>query len=190
MKITGFDKEEVPKLVKHQYEHICDIKSYEEEFRVIQSEKGFDCACSGFHGICDFNNEFENTHFENFTIRLLQRFHKNFEYKYFIEVDRKNFIEANKLFKKLKSKEPVVMNVGINTIILKIEDKMIQMDAYVEGLKDYKIAFNPKYFLDVLKLFKDKTINIYMDSNSNKNPIMILQENKFGIVLPVRIPEC
>lgn len=88
-------------------------------------------------------------------------------------------------------KSPVKMNISIDGLTLscisQTGDAKESISAALEG-KDLEIGFNPRYFIETLKVIEDP--EIYIDFTSNIAPAVInpIQANEYlYIVLPVKL---
>ena len=62
-------------------------------------------------------------------------------------------------------KKPLILNVGDNTMELKLNSSFGSMNAELmihKTGKDIMIGFNPKFLIDALRVIDDEEINIYM----------------------------
>ena len=85
-------------------------------------------------------------------------------------------------------KKPLILNVGDNTMELKLNSSFGSMNAELmihKTGKDIMIGFNPKFLIDALRVIDDEEINIYM--MNPKSPCFIKDEEGTYIylILPV-----
>lgn len=85
-------------------------------------------------------------------------------------------------------KKPLILNVGDNTMELKLNSSFGSMNAELlihKTGKDIMIGFNPKFLIDALRAIEDEEINIYM--MNPKSPCFIKDEEETYIylILPV-----
>lgn len=97
-------------------------------------------------------------------------------------------IDRASTFIKEGDKKPIIMNVTEDSMELKIQSFIGSMNEHIdiekEG-KDILIGFNPKFFLDALRVIDDEEIVIYMVNP--KAPCFIKDEgeNYIYLILPV-----
>ncbi|GHU43755.1 DNA polymerase III subunit beta [Clostridia bacterium] len=85
-------------------------------------------------------------------------------------------------------KKPIIMNISSDTMELKINSFIGSMDEEIDIQKDGKdimIGFNPKFFIDALRVIDDEEITIYMVNP--KSPCFIRNETEsfLYLILPV-----
>lgn len=110
-----------------------------------------------------------------------------------ISINRENMIntlDRATLFVRADDKRPVIMNISENEISIKITNQFGNMDETMElekEGKDIRIAFNPYYLLDCLKLLEDEQVTWRM--LNPKAPSFIENEEKgyLYLILPVNI---
>lgn len=74
-------------------------------------------------------------------------------------------IDRATLFVKEGDKKPIVMDINDHSIELKIKSSIGSMDEEIsieKSGKDILIGFNPKFFIDALRVIDDETITLYM----------------------------
>lgn len=111
------------------------------------------------------------------------------DYETKMTINKKEFlncIDRATLLVKEGDKKPIVIQIGDETLELKINTPMGSMDEQIdiqkEG-KDILIGFNPKFLMDALKVIDDETINIYLVNA--KAPCVIKDESYLYLILPV-----
>lgn len=87
-------------------------------------------------------------------------------------------------------KKPILMNITEQSMELKINSFIGSMDEEIDIQKDGKdimIGFNPKFFIDALRVIDDEEVTLYMVNP--KAPCFIKDENETYIylILPVNI---
>ena len=97
-------------------------------------------------------------------------------------------IDRATLLVKESDKKPIIMNITDETMELKINSFIGSMNEEIDIQKDGKdlcIGFNPKFFIDALRVIDEETINLYMVNP--KAPCFIKDdEGKFiYLILPV-----
>lgn len=113
------------------------------------------------------------------------------DYETKVRVNKKellNCIDRAMLLVKEGDKKPIIINIGDDTMELKIQSQLGSMneDIFIakEG-KDLLIGFNPKFLMDALRVIEDEEINIYL--TNAKAPCFIRDEKESYIylILPV-----
>ena len=87
-------------------------------------------------------------------------------------------------------KKPVILNIRDNEIQMEMNTKIGSMDEEVSAVKDGKdlrIAFNPKYINDVLKVIDDEEVNLYMFNSNAPSFIKNDEESYIYLILPVNM---
>lgn len=115
----------------------------------------------------------------------------NSDYETKINVNKKELyegIDRGTLLLREGEVKPIVMDVKDNNLNISIKTMVGEMDEDVnceKNGKDITIAFRPKFFLDVLKVLDEDTIDLYMINA--KSPCIIRDENNEYIyfILPV-----
>ena len=106
-------------------------------------------------------------------------------------INKKEFldcIERATILIRENDKKPLILNVGDNTMELKLNSSFGSMNAELmihKTGKDIMIGFNPKFLIDALRVIDDEEINIYM--MNPKSPCFIKDEDATYIylILPV-----
>ena len=121
--------------------------------------------------------------------RIDQMLSSDYETKF--SVNRREFldcIERATILIRENDKKPLILNVGDNTMELKLNSSFGSMNAELlihKTGKDIMIGFNPKFLIDALRAIEDEEINIYM--MNPKSPCFIKDEEETYIylILPV-----
>ena len=85
-------------------------------------------------------------------------------------------------------KKPIIMNVTEDFMELKINSFIGSMNEDIDIEKDGKdimIGFNPKFFIDALKVIDDEEITLYMVNPKAPCFIKDAQESYIYLILPV-----
>lgn len=138
--------------------------------------------------------EFENTTvvsrlIEGEYFKIDQMLSSDYETK--VTINKKEFldcIERATILIRENDKKPLILNVGDNTMELKLNSSFGSMNAELmihKTGKDIMIGFNPKFLIDALRVIDDEEINIYM--MNPKSPCFIKDEDATYIylILPV-----
>ncbi len=113
------------------------------------------------------------------------------DYETKITINKKELLECMDraiLLVREGDKKPIIMDITDGNMELKINSFIGSMDENIgiekEG-KDIKIAFNPKFFIDALRVVEDEDVSIYMVNP--KAPCFIRDdvESYIYIILPV-----
>lgn len=116
------------------------------------------------------------------------------DYETKVTVNKKEFLDcidrATLLLREAENK-PVIMNVKNNEIKMEMNTKVGSMDESIqiekEG-KDIRIAFDPKFLIDVLRVIDEEEICMYMFNS--KAPCFIRDDNTYNyLILPVNLIE-
>ena len=122
--------------------------------------------------------------------RINQMLSSDYETK--VTINKKEFLDcierATILIRENDKKPPLILNVGDNTMELKLNSSFGSMNAELmihKTGKDIMIGFNPKFLIDALRVIDDEEINIYM--MNPKSPCFIKDEEATYIylILPV-----
>ncbi|MEG0805988.1 MAG: DNA polymerase III subunit beta [Lachnospiraceae bacterium] len=113
------------------------------------------------------------------------------DYETKIRINKKellNCIDRATLLVKEGDKKPIIMNIHDETMELKINSFIGSMNEDIDIKKDGKdilIGFNPKFFIDALRVIDDEEITLYMVNA--KAPCFIKGENDkyIYLILPV-----
>lgn len=116
------------------------------------------------------------------------------DYETKITVNKRELLDcidrATLLLREAENK-PVIMNVKNNEIKMEMNTKIGSMDENIsiekEG-KDLRIAFDPKFLIDVLRVIDEEVVNLYMFNA--KAPCFIRDEDSYiYLILPVNLIE-
>ena len=121
--------------------------------------------------------------------RINQMLSSDYETK--VSVNKKEFlncIERATILIRENDKKPLIINIGDNSMKMKLNSSFGSMNADLmihKTGKDIMIGFNPKFLIDALRVIDDEEINIYM--MNPKSPCFIKddEENYIYLILPV-----
>ena len=121
--------------------------------------------------------------------RINQMLSSDYETK--VSVNKKEFlncIERATILIRENDKKPLIINIGDNSMEMKLNSSFGSMNADLmihKTGKDIMIGFNPKFLIDALRVIDDEEINIYM--MNPKSPCFIKddEENYIYLILPV-----
>lgn len=143
--------------------------------------------------------EFENTTvvsrlIEGEYFKIDQMLSSDFETK--VKVNKRalfSSIDRSTIMVKERDKKPIIMNITDNNLELKIDSAMTgNMEENIginkEG-KDIKIGFNPKFFMDALRVIDEEEVTLYMVNP--KAPCFVKDEDESFIylILPVNFSQ-
>lgn len=112
-----------------------------------------------------------------------------------INVNRRIFLESierGSLFASETDKRPVIMDITDDTMELKIRSMMGSMNEKVPIRKEgasLKIGFNPKFFIDALRVIDDEEVTLYMINPKAPCFIRDAEETYIYLILPVNFNE-
>jgi DNA polymerase-3 subunit beta len=113
------------------------------------------------------------------------------DYETKVKINKKELLECidrATLLVKEGDKKPIIMNITDNNMALKINSFIGSMNEDIDIEKDGKdilIGFNPKFFIDALRVIDEETVSLYMVNP--KAPCFIKDDaGKFiYLILPV-----
>ncbi len=115
------------------------------------------------------------------------------DYKTKVKINKKllyDSIDRASLMAKEGDKKPIVMDITDNNINLSITSFIGSMNEDIDITKegvDMRIGFNPKFFMDALKVIDDEEIDIYMLDNKAPCYIKDAEESYIYIILPINL---
>ena len=121
--------------------------------------------------------------------RIEQMLSSDYETK--VHINKKellNCIDRATLLVKEGDKRPIIIQIGDDTMELKIQSQLGSMDEEIfitkEG-KDLLIGFNPKFLIDALRVIDDEEVTLYF--MNSKGPCFIKDEKETYVylILPV-----
>jgi DNA polymerase-3 subunit beta len=181
--------------LKNSYEHkkvVVPGKTLNEISKIIPGSVDEDVVIyfSNNHVVFDFDSTTVVSRLiEGEYFKIDQMLSSDYETK--IKINKKELldcIDRSTLLVKEGDKKPIIMNVTDGTMELKINSFIGSMnediDIEKEG-KDIMIGFNPKFFIDALRVIDEERVNLYMVNP--KAPCFIKDdEGKFiYLILPV-----
>lgn len=116
------------------------------------------------------------------------------DYETKVNVNKKDLLDcidrATLLLREAENK-PVIMNVKDNEIKMEMNTKIGSMDENIgieqEG-KDLRIAFDPKFLIDVLRVIDEEQVSLYLFNS--KAPCFIRDDSSYiYLILPVNLIE-
>ena len=115
------------------------------------------------------------------------------DYETKVKINKKELlscIDRSTLLVKEGDKKPIIMNITDGNMELKINSFIGSMNEDIDITKDGKdilIGFNPKFFIDALRVIDEEEVNLYMVNP--KAPCFIKDDegNFIYLILPVNI---
>lgn len=138
--------------------------------------------------------EFDNTMvvsrlIEGEYFRISQMLSSDYETR--VSVNKKEFldcIERATILIRENDKKPLIINIGDNSMELKLNSSFGSMNAELmihKTGKDIMIGFNPKFLIDALRVIDGEEINIYMMNPKSPCFIKDEEESYIYLILPV-----
>lgn len=138
--------------------------------------------------------EFDNTMvvsrlIEGEYFRISQMLSSDYETR--VSVNKKEFldcIERATILIRENDKKPLIINIGDNSMELKLNSSFGSMNAELmihKTGKDIMIGFNPKFLIDALRVIDGEDINIYMMNPKSPCFIKDEEESYIYLILPV-----
>lgn len=155
-----------------------------------ESENDVNLYFTSNHVVFEFDNTIVVSRLiEGEYFRIDQMLSNDYETK--VKINKRellNCIDRATLLVKEGDKKPIIINIGDETMQLKIQSQIGSMDEEIfiekEG-KDLLIGFNPKFLIDALRVIDDEEVNLFL--MNPKAPCFIKDENETYIylILPV-----
>lgn len=101
-----------------------------------------------------------------------------------------NSIERAFILARESEKKPIVLDIKDSEMNMDINTSLGSMNAHLpvsKTGKDIVIGFNPKFFIDALKVIDDENVNIYFVNSTAPCFIRNNENNYIYIILPVNI---
>lgn len=113
------------------------------------------------------------------------------DYETRVKVNKRDFmdnIDRSMILIRDSDRKPIILNVEDHNVNMKVKSSFGSMNADVAAYKtgkDIKIGFNPKFFMDALRVIDDEEVELYM--MNPKSPCFIKDEDGTYIylILPV-----
>ncbi len=200
IKITSLDSHRISirnEKLAYEYEKFKSIipgKTLMEISRILAGESGDIVEIS-------FDKKFVKFKFDKTTVvsRLIEGEYFNVEqmissdYETIARLNKNEFInviERAVTLTRESEKKPIIFDVRDGEMDIEMTSSIGSMNDHIyinkEG-KDLKIGFNPKFFLDALKVIDDEEISIYFVNSNAPCVIKDKEGNYLYIILPVNI---
>jgi DNA polymerase-3 subunit beta len=183
--------------LKESYEHIKVVipgKTLNEISKILTGEADEEVKISFSRNHVLF--ELENTIvisrlIEGNFYNIDQMLKDNYETR--VKINKNEFygcIDRATLLLRESEKKPVIMSITDGEIQMEMNTKIGSMDEEVTAEKDGKdlrIAVNPKYILDVLKVIDDEDVTLYLFNSNAPCFIKNKEESYIYLILPVNM---
>ncbi len=183
--------------LKESYDHIKVVipgKTLNEISKILTGgmEDEVTISFSRNHVLFEFNETLVISRLiEGNFYNIEQMLKSSYETK--VKVNKQEFfgcIDRAILLTRESENKPVIMNVKNDEIKMEMNTKIGSMDEEVnaekEG-KDLRIAFNPKYIIDVLKVIDDEEVYLYLFNSNAPCFIKNNEESYIYLILPVNM---
>lgn len=183
--------------LKESYEHIKVVipgKTLNEISKILTGdmEDEVTISFSKNHVLFEFDETLVISRLiEGNFYNIEQMLKNNYETK--VKINKNEFfgcIDRATLLLREAEKKPVILNIRDNEIQMEMNTKIGSMDEEVTAEKDGKdlrIAFNPKYIIDVLKVIDDEDVYLYLFNSNAPCFIKNNEESYIYLILPVNL---
>lgn len=99
-----------------------------------------------------------------------------------------NSIDRSMIMIKESEHKPLIFDITKDNINLKVNSSYGKMEEDIsckKSGKDLKIAFNPKFFIDALRVIDDEEVDLYLTNSKSPCFIRDEKENYIYLILPV-----
>lgn len=181
--------------LKENYEHkkvVVPGKTLQEVSKILpgNADSEVDIYITENHIVFEFDNTTVVSRLiEGEYFKIEQMLSSDYETK--VKINKRELldcIDRATLLVKEGDKKPIIMNVTDDSVRLKINSFIGSMDEEIDVKKDGKdilIGFNPKFFIDALRVIDDEEVTLYMVNP--KAPCFIKDDDETYIylILPV-----
>ena len=181
--------------LKENYEHkkvVVPGKTLQEVSKILpgNADSEVDIYITENHIVFEFDNTTVVSRLiEGEYFKIDQMLSSDYETK--VKINKRELldcIDRATLLVKEGDKKPIIMNVTDDSVQLKINSFIGSMDEEIDVKKDGKdilIGFNPKFFIDALRVIDDEEVTLYMVNP--KAPCFIKDDDETYIylILPV-----
>ena len=181
--------------LKENYEHkkvVVPGKTLQEVSKILpgNADSEVDIYITENHIVFEFDNTTVVSRLiEGEYFKIEQMLSSDYETK--VKINKRELldcIDRATLLVKEGAKKPIIMNVTDDSVQLKINSFIGSMDEEIDVKKDGKdilIGFNPKFFIDALRVIDDEEVALYMVNP--KAPCFIKDDDETYIylILPV-----
>lgn len=188
--------------LKESYDHIKVVipgKALNEISKILTGDTGnkpdeeeVSISFSKNHVLFEFNETLVISRLiEGKFYNIDQMLKNNYETK--VKVNKQEFfgcIDRATLLLREAEKKPVILDIKDNEIKLEMNTKIGSMDEEVNASKegkDLRIAFNPKYIVDVLKVIDDEDVYLYLFNSNAPCFIKNSEESYIYLILPINM---
>ena len=181
--------------LKENYEHkkvVVPGKTLQEVSKILpgNADSEVDIYITENHIVFEFDNTTVVSRLiEGEYFKIEQMLSSDYETK--VKINKRELldcIDRATLLVKEGDKKPIIMNVTDDSVQLKINSFIGSMDEEIDVKKDGKdilIGFNPKFFIDALRVIDDEEVALYMVNP--KAPCFIKDDDEtyLYLILPV-----
>ena len=178
--------------LKNNYEHkkvVVPGKTLQEISKILPGNADEDVSMylSDNHIVFEFGNTTVVSRLiEGEYFKIEQMLSSDYETK--VKINKRELldcIDRATLLVKEGDKKPIIMNITDDKMELKINSFIGSMNEEIDITKDILIGFNPKFFIDALRVIDEEEVTLYMVNP--KAPCFIRDENETFIylILPV-----
>ena len=167
-------------------------KTLQEISKIIggEAEVNVDISFTKNHIVFEFENTMVVSRLiEGDYFRIDQMLSSDYETK--VKINKRELldcIDRATLLIKEGDKKPIIINIGDETMELKIKSQIGTMDEEIvitkEG-KDLLIGFNPKFLIDALRVIDDEEVDLYFMNAKAPCFIKDEQQSYIYLILPV-----
>ena len=115
------------------------------------------------------------------------------DYETKLTINRKMFLECidrATLLIKESEKKPIILAIGEDSMELRVNSSIGSMNEEIEIAKEGKnllIGFNPKFFIEALRVIDDEEVTLYMTNPKAPCFIKNVEESYIYLILPVNL---
>ena len=115
------------------------------------------------------------------------------DYETKFTINRKMFLECidrATLLIKESEKKPIILAIGEDSMELRVNSSIGSMNEEIEIVKEGKnllIGFNPKFFIEALRVIDDEEVTLYMTNPKAPCFIKNVDESYIYLILPVNL---
>ena len=181
--------------LKENYEHkkvVVPGKTLQEVSKILpgNADSEVDIYITENHIVFEFDNTTVVSRLiEGEYFKIEQMLSSDYETK--VKINKRELldcIDRATLLVKEGDKKPIIMNVTDDSVQLKINSFIGSMDEEIDVKKDGKdilIGFNPKFFIDALRVIDDEEVALYMVNPKAPCFIKDDDESYIYLILPV-----
>ncbi len=167
-------------------------KTLQEISKIIggEAEQNVDISFTKNHIVFEFDKTIVVSRLiEGDYFKIDQMLSSDYETK--VKINKREFldcIDRATLLIKEGDKKPIIINIGEETMELKIKSQIGSMNEEIEITKEGKdlmIGFNPKFLIDALRVIDDEEVDLYFMNAKAPCFIKDEQQSYIYLILPV-----